>query len=475
MAQNLTTNFTQFQLPRGEWPEHTTVLRPGGVQSDVNCVITLANGNLFATASDDTNVRVYLRETKGDHLHVFRGHSGRVTGLAALGDDVFVSVSEDKNVITWQLGTKHGGHRKLHTLHASEPLTCVAKLSTTRFLVGTDSGKLLCFQHIRGQELQSEHAAMRAHMKHLKDIAVLDDKIVTVSGSKTVRVWHTASFELLRSLQHSASVVKVALSRSYIACAQENGEIRLYSNAAKFELVAALCGLQHIGSGLKIVADRMLVSCAGNFVTFTDIATLKPVARSDSFISVCHDMNILPDSRLIVCGGSVEVRCEITTVPDVVREVMKGHCSDIFENFASSCSTKILASSTNQRRDSAAGSVVQEANEDITKWADVGVTRSAVQGLDTPEISSMLSAYLIGYRARLWDNFLSLKKCLSRFFEDNGIDGSAFVQVTKNDGLTFCSLIYTALKEDIEIGERFGYNIKIKAFLRSLHEGSSII
>lgn len=476
MAHDDEQKFTPGQPTKTYRPQYTTLLKDQGLGRDVNRVAVLAGGNIFATAANDSCVRIYTTETTGEPLEVFRGHASRVTGLAALGGDLLASVGEDKKVITWLAGVDGVRRRQLTALQTGEALTCVALLSGARFLAGTVSGKLVSFEHTDGLELRCDQAAMRAHQKRVQDVAVLGDRVVTASESRTVRVWHAVSLELLRSLQHCAPVVRVALSNSYIACAQDNGELRVYSNAHTIDPVTAVRGHHRGGAALIIVDDRLLVACGGDRVTFTDIATTHAVASVDSMLAWCRDAAILPDSRLLVCGGSADACAAIIKVPDKVECILQDHCAELYPNAVTSSSTKALAVSSNQNGEvrSATGSATQKVAAIINKWADVSVTRSEVEKLDTPDIASMLSAYLIGYRTRLSEIFISLQKCLEQLFEDNGIDGAAFVQVTPNDCLVFCNLIYSTLKEDSDVGERFGYSIKIKAFISILQERRSI-
>lgn len=66
----------------------------------VNSVAFSHSGQLLASASDDTTIRLWNPIT-GEQLFELEGHSDGVIGVAFSPDDLLASASEDKTVRLW--------------------------------------------------------------------------------------------------------------------------------------------------------------------------------------------------------------------------------------------------------------------------------------------------------------------------------------------------------------------------------------
>lgn len=111
-------------------------------QKGVTRVLLMPDGRHLVTACGDGLVRVFLADTC-ECVHVLKGHSGPVAGLAGLGGDLFVTggANLDCFLNVWEASTgKRLFHRQLESWPDSVvgEMWALAAVDDTCFVVGVE-------------------------------------------------------------------------------------------------------------------------------------------------------------------------------------------------------------------------------------------------------------------------------------------------------------------------------------------------
>ena len=162
-----------------------------GHEGHVKGLATNHDGTLIASASADTTIRVWDLKL-GGKFTILQGHTDAVNGVAFSPDDTLLaSVSGDNTVQLWDVAS--GQTRAILQGHTEE-ITCVAFCGNGLATGSWD--KTLRLWDI-------EFGISRAVLQHddwVRDLAVHDSQIATVSKDGNLHLWDAKSGELLNQI-----------------------------------------------------------------------------------------------------------------------------------------------------------------------------------------------------------------------------------------------------------------------------------
>jgi WD40 repeat protein len=173
---------------------------------------------LASAANDRKTVEVW-NATTGQLLHTLQGHTGRVCKVTFSPDGRrLASASEDKTARVWDTAT--GQLLRTFTGHTSEVASVAFSPNGERIAsasghwTGQDKpGEVLIWSASTGQVA----LALKAHSRgiHWKALAFSPDgaRLATGSYDQTIKIWDTATGQLLRTLEgHTYVISSVAFS-----------------------------------------------------------------------------------------------------------------------------------------------------------------------------------------------------------------------------------------------------------------------
>jgi WD40 repeat protein len=196
--------------------DQITLDLPGHIDK-VNSVAISPTGQLLASASDDSSLRLWDL-ANGHQIRVLRGHTGSVNCVAFSPDgQLLASASSDKSVRLWDVKS---GHETAALQPGTDYARAVAFSPDGRLLaIGTggpysDKEKDNSVR-IWDIESRSELRALQGHTEEIHSVAFSPDGRLIASGSedKSVRLWDTETGQELRTFEgHTRSVRAVAFS-----------------------------------------------------------------------------------------------------------------------------------------------------------------------------------------------------------------------------------------------------------------------
>ncbi|KAJ7624773.1 hypothetical protein FB45DRAFT_1060954 [Roridomyces roridus] len=180
-------------------------------ESPVTRVAILPSGAVVATLCKDNIVRFWHVATQKKCRESFRGHSGCVTGIAFLSEDILLSSSEDRTIYSHWV-----------SLDNSEVfLTC--KFAIYSFALDTSAGVLAaaCYSCIAIWNLSPEDTPLETSVHYLAQgsheldlVAIHGTLLATANGRNKIQVWDLSSRQrIFASLEgHRDMVTSLAFS-----------------------------------------------------------------------------------------------------------------------------------------------------------------------------------------------------------------------------------------------------------------------
>lgn len=179
-----------LELPLDQ-PPSTTALT--GATDRVSRVIFLPEEKLVAAASHDSVVRVYNTDTAGKPRAEFKKHTGKVRGVARLGDDLVASVGGDRLLYSW----RPSNLELLRGCGFDEPLPFVLKLDDGKIVDGDGNGRLFVLTHSMGTKFQISHEEVCSGLHCVIEMVMNHEFIVACSTDKKANVWAIKSSTFL--------------------------------------------------------------------------------------------------------------------------------------------------------------------------------------------------------------------------------------------------------------------------------------
>ena len=172
---------------------------------------------------------------------------------------------------------------------------------------------------------------LRGHTGSVRGVSVLPDgKIVSGSYDDTVRVWDTATGELVQTLEgHGGTVMCVSvLPDGKIVSGSYDKTVRVWDTATG-ELVQTLEGHHERVMGVAILPDGKIVS--GSFdktVRVWDTATGELVQTLEGHTGEVVGVAILPDGKIVSGSFDKTVRVWDTATGELVQ-TLEGHTGEV--------------------------------------------------------------------------------------------------------------------------------------------------
>ncbi len=198
-----------------------------GHGAKVHKVTFSPNGQIVATASADTTVKLWQRD--GRLLKTLTGHRRAVYGVTFSPDgQTIASTSDDRTVKLWKLD---GTLLKTHN-HTSEVYAVAFSPDGQTLASATWDGRV----HLRKRD-GTLLLTIPGHRESVDAVAFSPDGKTIASGSwdKTVKLWKPDG-TLLTTLQHNDKVLAIAISPNgqFLATASADKTVKLWKRSALF-------------------------------------------------------------------------------------------------------------------------------------------------------------------------------------------------------------------------------------------------
>lgn len=210
-----------IRVDSGELQNHLT-----GHPRWINSVAFSPDGQLFATASEDGNVRLW-QVNEGSLIQEINTPSGDISDVDFSPNNLLLATASYGEVGLWQFIDNH----LLRSLKGHEDSVTVAEFSPDGTLIASasDDQSITLWQVADGSLLYT----LRGHTEPIRTLAFSPDGDLLASAAidYTIRLWQVSDGSLVRTLEgHSEEVLDVAFSPdgSLIASASGDGTLRLW-------------------------------------------------------------------------------------------------------------------------------------------------------------------------------------------------------------------------------------------------------
>lgn len=243
-------------------------LGPRTVQKEEILSVAILDSNMYAAAGRSNEIHLYDVRAKEAEVHLFKGHKDAVTSLCCHGDALY-SASLDRCIKKWDLKS----------------------MSYMETMFGHQGGIL--------------------HMD-------CNDKILTSSLDRTIRLWNTTdeSHSVYRGPSSSIECVS-AITKEHFVSGDQNGTIQLWRNTQKRPLQSVPAAHGQCGaipnwinclSSLRNTDSLASGSCDG-FIRLWKVDCDKKIIREMSIIATDGFVNsLVMTPRLIVAAIGKEHR-----------------------------------------------------------------------------------------------------------------------------------------------------------------------
>lgn len=293
---------------------------PGGRK--MVSILTVVGDNLLASVGCYATSTHLWDIAKGERLHVLEGHHRHIMSLAAVGDGLLASGSDDRTVRIWEVSSG----RLLQTLEGHRSGVCSLAVLGDGLLASGSEDKTIRIWDIDNGELLH---CLEGHRWPVTSLARLEDGRLASAGSydKTVRLWEPATGEHLDTFQiRQAAMGIVALGDGLLALKMggkglsiwdiDSGQRvhRLEGHTQPIHAIAA------IGSGLVASASEDHTVRIWEAETGKEVHSLD--SHRESFWSV---VSVGTDSGTIAMDSKSNAVRLLETKTGKLLKVLKGH------------------------------------------------------------------------------------------------------------------------------------------------------
>ncbi|MFP4123873.1 MAG: WD40 repeat domain-containing protein [Coleofasciculus sp.] len=172
----------------------------------VTCVSFSADGQLIASGSEDTTIKIWTVD--GREVATFKGHEDTITSIDFSPDGKWiVSGSEDNTLKLWRIEGKERQAVATFEGH-NKPVTSVSFSPNSQLIVSGSEDKTVKLWKRGGQEI-----ATLKHDKRVNSVSFSSNGqlIASASDDETVKIW-SQDGELIKTLNHGYSVKQVFFS-----------------------------------------------------------------------------------------------------------------------------------------------------------------------------------------------------------------------------------------------------------------------
>ncbi|MEQ9358613.1 WD40 domain-containing protein [Coleofasciculus chthonoplastes] len=177
-----------------------------GHSGTVTCVSFSSDGQLIASGSEDTTIRIWTVE--GRKVATFKGHEDTITSIDFSPDGKWiVSGSKDNTLKLWRIEGKERQAVATFTGH-NKPVTSVSFSPNSQLIVSGSEDKTVKLWKLDGQEVDTFK-----HDKKVNSVSFSPNGqlIASASDDETVKLW-SQDGKLIKTLNHGSSVNQVVFS-----------------------------------------------------------------------------------------------------------------------------------------------------------------------------------------------------------------------------------------------------------------------
>jgi WD40 repeat protein len=389
---------------------------------DVQSVAFLLDGgkiltsSSFATEGEGITIRLW-DATSGHELMSYEGHSKRIWDAVFSSDGSKVLTgSEDRTVCLWEMAS---GKLLMRLQSKSYPRGVAISPDGSKILIG-HYNKTISLWETASRKLLAE---LLYHKDLVNSVAFSLDgsKFLTSSHDGTAQLWETESGRHLKTLEHSAWVIRAIFSPDgvRILTSSTDGTARLWDATSGKLLMTLEASLEGVYS-IAFSADGkwILTGCYDHVARLWETSSGRQLERFEGHRSVVSSVAFSPDGRWALTGswdGTARLwdlaRKKTQTMP-------QGHLSYILGAVFSPDGSKVL---TGSRDGTARLWEVASGKSTAVLQARSGWVKSVAFSLDGRWALTGSS----GKTARLWD--VSRRKCLMTFHSyKNPVSSVAF-------------------------------------------------
>jgi WD40 repeat protein len=260
-----------------------------GREGGVTAIALTGAERMLLTGGASGAVRLWDLRSRG-LLATFKEHAAAIAQLVVLpGDGIAVSVSRDKSVSTWDLGTQ----RRLSVGTHPGAINAVAVLPYPAAAFSADGS---------GAALARGAPASRGGVSG--GSAAGSITLVTCSSTRTVEVWDGASRDPLLVLDYPSAAAAVAAGGATARAAAGGAA------AGSDGHLAATAGEPRAGPEGTCIAlphsrqDMMVTGGTDGRITFWELPTLRVVGAHVATAGAVRDVAFSPDDRQVVATAS---------------------------------------------------------------------------------------------------------------------------------------------------------------------------
>ncbi|CCO32470.1 hypothetical protein BN14_06530 [Rhizoctonia solani AG-1 IB] len=328
-----------------------------GHQDSVTCAAVSSDGDLVASGSYDTTVRVHSMSGSLKSYQVLAGHSGPVHTVAFSPDcTLLASGSSDKTIHLWDARSfrpvrgPYAGH--------SSRVTCVEfSRDGTKLVSGSwDKTIRIWSVDLGGQQLANNPLVISGHSDLITHVVFSPDgsKIVSGSTDGALWMWNTNNGTKVRSetstAERSDTVTSICYSPDgrYVASASINGKIKVH-DANTLESIGYSFGHLKAVSGLGFVPNSsyLVSGSTDRTIRVWDMDTCPKVMDIPPFVghsSGIWSISLSKDGTRLISGSSDNtLRMWDTQTGAQIGSPFTGHSSYVYGVAISPDATRVVS------------------------------------------------------------------------------------------------------------------------------------
>jgi WD40 repeat protein len=224
---------TWIKLKRAIRNEWSSCLQPlDGHNRFINSVIFSHDSTHFATASDDSTVKIW-DTSSGDCLQILKGHANHVRSIAFSHDSArLASASNDRTLRIWDVSNGQYECVRAIDAHTDDVTSVTFSHDSTLLASASDDTTVKLWRSENGECVRT----LEGHTNHVNAVAFSHDsgRLASASSDRTIRLWNTHSGECLSILighAHSVSSVTFSHESNQIASASNDYTLRIWNTS----------------------------------------------------------------------------------------------------------------------------------------------------------------------------------------------------------------------------------------------------
>jgi WD40 repeat protein len=209
-----------------DWQSGCEVTRWCAHGSRIRDLKILDDGKLLASCGDDGLIKIWSLPG-GEERKSMRGHRDRIFCLGVIeGGKILLSGGEDRSLRCWY--STPSDTQKIFRGHEAPIMCIVVEPASTKIITGAVDGTLKMWDMNYGEKL-----SIRAHQKGITSVAVVRQGNLIISSSRdsTIKIWDSQSFDLKQTMRDHSGAVNIIVSdpmERWIASGGDDGTLRIW-------------------------------------------------------------------------------------------------------------------------------------------------------------------------------------------------------------------------------------------------------